>query len=109
MNTLDQASSRAGRTPRELLRLIFSSDTALVVFSGALFLASVANATHGRMLRSFQFCGICTTLLSVTFLLLTGHELIKQEQRRKRTIAATTLFLLATLICIHGMKIVREY
>ena len=82
------------------LRLIFSGDTVLLVFSVALLLASLANATQWAVLRGFRFCGICTLLLSLTFFLLSGLELLKQ-QRPKRTMVATVFFFLATLLCFR--------
>ncbi len=89
------------------LRLIFSGDTVLLVFSILLFLASLANATQWLMLRTFRFCGIMTLLLSLTFLLLSGMELRKQ-QRQKRTILAAILFLAAVITCLSNAHIVIE-
>ena len=83
------------------LRLIFSGDTVLVAFSIALFLASLANATHWHLLRACRFCGILTLLFSFTFSLLSSSELFK-PQRRKRTILAATLFWAATVISVSG-------
>jgi hypothetical protein len=82
------------------LRLIFSGDTVLLVFSVMIFLASMANATQWPALRAFRFCGICTLLLSLTFFLLSGLELLKQRQ--KRTILATVLFLAALVVCFSS-------
>jgi hypothetical protein len=83
------------------LRLVFSGDTVLVVISTWLFLASLANTTHWRMLQSFRFCGICTLLLSTTFCLLTGIELFKEE-RTNRTIVAGILLLAAVVMCFSN-------
>ena len=89
------------------LRLICSGDSVLLVFSILLFLASVANATQWPALRSFRFCGICTTLLSLTFCLLSTMEAFKPG-RQKRTVFAALFFLAALVICLHGMHIVIE-
>jgi hypothetical protein len=89
------------------LRLIFCGDTVLLVFSILLFLASVANSTQWPLLRAYRFCGICTLLFSVTFLLLSGLELLK-GQRQKRTILAAILFLAATVICLSNGHFVIE-
>jgi hypothetical protein len=96
------------KTPYSNLRLIFSGDTVLLAFSTLLFLASLANATQWPVLRAFRFCGIITTLFSLTFLMLSGLELFK-HQRRKRTILAAVLFLAATVICLSGTRIVIEH
>ncbi len=48
------------------LRLMFSGDTVLLVFSILTFLAAVANATRAPVLHAFRFCGICTLLISLT-------------------------------------------
>jgi asparagine N-glycosylation enzyme membrane subunit Stt3 len=95
------------KTSHSNVRLIFSGDTVLLVFGALLFLASLANATQRPMLRHFRFCGIVTTLFSLTFLMLSSLELFK-HQRRKRTILAATLFLAATVICLSGTRIVFE-
>ena len=95
------------KTPCFNLRLIFSGDTVLLVFSILAILASVANATQWPVLRDFRFCGICTLLLSLTFLLLSGLEL-RKPQRQKRTILAAILFLAATVICLSNAHIVIE-
>ncbi len=87
------------------LRLLFSGDTVLVAFSVALFFASLANATQWPALRAFRYCGICTLLLSLTFLLLSSRELFK-EQRRKRTMVAVAFFLAAPVICLRGVHVV---
>jgi hypothetical protein len=89
------------------LRLIFSGDTVLLVFSVMIFLASMANATQWPALRAFRFCGICTLLLSLTFLLLSSLELLK-PQRQKRTILAALFFLTATILCFSGTHFVIE-
>lgn len=81
------------------LRLIFSGDTVLLVFSIAIFLASLANATHWPALRAFRFCGTLTLFLSLAFCLLSGLEVFK-HQRRKRTILAAIFFLAATVGCL---------
>jgi hypothetical protein len=81
------------------LRLLCSGDTVLVVISSALFLASVADATHWAVLQRFHYCIICTLLLSLTFGVLSGMELLKPE-RKKRTIVATVLFWAAVLVCL---------
>ena len=86
------------RTLYSNLRLVFSGDTVLLVFSVLLFLASLANATHWPVLRGFRFCGILTLLFSLSFFLLAGMELSKQRQ--KRTIAATLFFLAALILCL---------
>ena len=93
------------KTPCFNLRLIFSGDTVLLIFSNLIFLASLANATQWPALRAFRFCGICTTLFSLTFLLLTSVELVKHP-RQKRTILAALFFLAATVICLSGTRIV---
>jgi hypothetical protein len=93
------------KTPYSNLRLIFSGDTVLVAFSTLLFLASLANATQWPVLRTFRFCGIVTTLFSLTFLMLSGLEAFK-PQRRKRAILAAILFLAATMICLSRTRIV---
>ena len=87
------------------LRLIFSGDTVLLALSTLLFLASLANATQWPVLRACRFCGIMTTLFSLTFLMLSGLKAFK-PQRRKRTILAALLFLAATVICLSGTRIV---
>jgi hypothetical protein len=90
------------------LRLMFSGDTVLLGFSVVIFLASVANATHWPLLRGFRYCIICTLLLSLTFLVLSSMELLKQP-RRKRTILAAVFFLAATFICLScGQHFVIE-
>ncbi|HEY3913915.1 MAG TPA: hypothetical protein VGN61_05460 [Verrucomicrobiae bacterium] len=86
------------------VRLIFSGDTVLLFVSIALFLASLANATQWQVLRGWRFCGICTTFLSVGFLLFTGFDLLKNE-RQKRTLVAAVFFLAATALCFSGMRI----
>lgn len=88
-------------------KLICSGDTVLLGISTLVFLAALANETQWRVLSGFRFCGICTMLLSITFLLFTALELI-QGERRKRTIAAAALFLAATALCFMGMHIVIE-
>jgi hypothetical protein len=89
------------------LRLIFSGDTVLLVFSILLFLASMANVTHWPALRAFRFCGICTLLLSLTFFLLSSVEIFK-HQRQHRTIIAALLFLAATVLCLSNGHFVIE-
>jgi hypothetical protein len=96
------------KTPYSNLRLIFSGDTVLLVFSAALFLASLANATQWPVLGAFRFCGMVTLLFSLAFLLLSGLEALK-PQRRKRTILAAILFLTATVICLSGTRIVIDH
>lgn len=86
--------------------LIFSGNTVLLILSSAVFLASLANATQWQVLRAFRFCGIITTLFSLTFFLLSGLELIKHE-RHKRTIVAAILFLAATVLCLSNGHFVR--
>jgi uncharacterized membrane protein len=73
----------------------------LLAFGILILLASLANATGWQVVRSFRFCGICTLLLSFTFFLLTGMELLKNP-RQKRTIVAALLFLAATALCFTG-------
>ena len=68
------------KTSHSNLRLIFSGDTVLLVFSSLLFLASLANATQWPVLHAFRFCGIMTTLFSLTFLLLSGLEAFKPQR-----------------------------
>ncbi len=80
-------------------RSVFRGESVLVVFSIGLFLASLANATQWPVLRGFRFCGICVLLLSLTFDMLSSLEIVKAEQRRKRTILAAVLFLTATALC----------
>jgi len=87
------------------LRVIFSGDTVLLVFSILMFLASLANATQWPALRACRFCGIWTTLFSLTFCLLSGLELVR-HQRQKRTILAAILFLAATVLCLSGVHVV---
>jgi hypothetical protein len=90
------------------LRLLLNGDTVMVVISGALFLASVANATHWAVLQRFQYCGICTLLLSLTFGLLSGMESLKPG-RKKRTIVATVLLWAAVLVCLsQGHLVVNQ-
>jgi heme/copper-type cytochrome/quinol oxidase subunit 3 len=84
------------------LRLVFSGDTVLLVISALLFLASLANATEWRALRHCRFCGILTTLFSLTFALLSIHELQKLEQRPLRAIMAAALFVVAAVLCFCG-------
>jgi hypothetical protein len=95
------------KTTYSNLLLAFSGDSVLLVFSIALFLASLANATQWAVLRAFQFCGICVTLLSLTFLILSSMELFK-HQRQKRTIIAALFFLAATVICLSNSRIIIE-
>ena len=81
------------------LRLLLSGDTVMVVISSALFLAWVANATHWAVLGRFQYCIICTLLLSLTFGVLSGIEVFKPG-RKKRTIVSTVLLWAAVLVCL---------
>jgi hypothetical protein len=87
------------------LRLIVSGETALVVLSVALFLASLANRTQWPALRACRFCGTLTLFLSLAFCILSSMEIFK-HQRRKRTIMAAVLFLAATVLCISGGRFV---
>jgi hypothetical protein len=90
------------------LRLLFSGDTVMVVISSALFLASVANATHWAVLQRFQYCGICTMFLSLTFGVLSGMEALKPG-RKKRTIVSTVLLWAAVLVCFsQGHLVVNQ-
>jgi hypothetical protein len=89
------------------IRLVFSGDTVLLGISIMGFLASVANATQWPVLHSFRFCGICTFLLSSTFLLFTAMDLAKHE-RRKRTIVAAMFFLATVVVCLSGTRIVID-
>ena len=89
------------------LRLVFSGDTVLLVISIMGFLASVANATQWAVIQSFRFCGICTFLLSTTFLLFTVVDLAKNE-RRKRTIVAAMFFLATVVVYLSGTRIVTD-
>ena len=100
MNTASEGSS-LGKVSATGLGSILNGDTVLVGFSVALFLASVANATQWPVLHVFRFCGICTTLLSLAFVMLTGRELFS-ERRRMRTVMAFALLLAATILCLHG-------
>jgi uncharacterized membrane protein len=86
------------------VRLVFSGDTVCLIFGVAAFLASLANATQWPALRPFRFCGICTTLFSLTFGILTSVEIFKY-QRGKRTIAAAVLFLAAAALCLGQTRI----
>jgi hypothetical protein len=88
------------------IRLIFSGDTVLLVFSMVLMLSSLANATHWQVLRPFQYCVICDLLLSLTFFLLSTMDAIKNPSR-KRTIIAALLFFAATALCVSGGHFVR--
>ena len=87
------------------LRPIFSGDTVCLILGFAAFLAALANATQWPALRAFRFCGICTTLFSLTFGILTCVELFRY-QRGKRTIATAALFLAATALCFSQTRIV---
>jgi len=55
----------------------------------------------------FRFCGICTLLLSVAFLLLSALEL-RRPERQKRTIAAAVLFGAAVVTYVSHTQIVIE-
>jgi hypothetical protein len=92
------------KTLNSNLRLIFSGDTVLLVFSIALLLASLANRTQWPVLRSFRFCGVLTFFLSLAFCLLSGLEAFK-PRRRKRTILAAMFFLASTAACLSHMQI----
>jgi len=89
------------------LRLMFSGDTVLLVISIMIFLASVANATQWPVLRAFRYCGICTLLLSLIFLLFSVAELLKPE-RQKRTILAALLFFATVVVCLSSGHFVIE-
>jgi hypothetical protein len=89
------------------LRLIFSGDTVLLVFSILAFLASLANVTQWPELRAFRFCCICTTFFSLAFCILSILELFKHP-RRTRTIISATIFLAATVLCLMNTRIVSE-
>jgi hypothetical protein len=95
------------RTAYFNLRLIFSGNTALLILSMVIFLASLANATQWPALRAFRFCGVCTLLFSLTFFVLSSLELLKY-QRQKRTISAAILFLAAMVICLSNAHVVIE-
>jgi len=89
------------------IQLVFGGDTVMVVISSALFLASVANATHWAVLQRFQYCGICTMFLSLTFGVLSGMESLKPG-RKKRTIVSTVLLWAAVLVCFSQGHLVVE-
>jgi hypothetical protein len=81
------------KTPHFNLRLIFSGDTMLVVFSFVLLLAVLGCP----MPQVFRVLGGLTILLGPAFFILSCLELIKY-QRQKRTIVAAITFLAATVI-----------
>ena len=88
------------------LRLIFSGESVLLVFSIATFLASLANATQWPVLHAWRFCGILTLLLGSTFLLFSSLEL-RNSPRQRRTIVAACLFFAATVLCLSNVHITR--
>lgn len=77
-------------------RLIFSGDTALLVFSILLLLGSIGMVA-GLKAAVIQAVGGASFLFSPVFFILSCWEFIK-HQRLKRTLFAATFFLVATCI-----------
>jgi len=90
------------KSPHFNLRLIFSGDTVLLVFSVVLLLASLSEFTHWPELRAFRVFGVLTLLFSPVFLILSCLELVRY-QRRIRTILSAIGFLAATVISLIAL------
>ena len=77
-------------------RLIFSGDTALLIFSILLFLGSIGTVA-GLQVAVVQVIGGASLLFSPVFFILSCWEFSK-HQRLKRTLFAAIFFLVATCI-----------
>ena len=77
---------------------MFSGDSALLVFSVVLLLASLSD--YLPELRAFGIFGVLTPLLGAAFLVLCCVQLVKY-QRLKRTVVSAIVFLIATVISLY--------